>query len=115
MRTIIAGSRDCSHYNDLLRAINTINWVPTVILSGTARGVDRMGERWAMEHNVPIERYPADWNKHGKSAGYKRNHIMAQNADALLALWNFKSKGTKHMIDLAYRYKLLVYVWDVTL
>lgn len=44
---------------------------------------------------------PADWDKHGKSAGYKRNEEMARNADALIAFWDGKSKGTKHMIDIA--------------
>jgi hypothetical protein len=69
-----------------------------------------MGERWAKENNLPIERYPADWDNHGKSAGYRRNAEMAENAEALLALWDFKSRGTKHMIDLALKAGLVIYV-----
>lgn len=49
---------------------------------------------------------PADWNKYGKSAGYKRNEQMAIYADACLAFWDGKSKGTKHMIGLAKRHNL---------
>jgi hypothetical protein len=31
---------------------------------------------------------------------------MAKYADACVAFWDEKSKGTKHMIDLANKYKL---------
>ena len=51
-------------------------------------------------------RFPADWDKYGKAAGYKRNGEMARNADALIAFWDGKSRGTKHMIDLAKKYDL---------
>ena len=41
------------------------------------------------------------WDKYGKKAGYLRNVEMAENANALIAFWDGKSKGTKHMIDIA--------------
>ena len=72
-----------------------------VIVSGTANGADKLGERYAADRNWSLERYPADWDTHGKSAGYKRNVEMAENADALVALWDGKSRGTKHMLDIA--------------
>lgn len=53
-----------------------------------------------------VQSFPADWQKNGKSAGYKRNEEMAQNSDALIAFWDGESKGTKHMIDTAKRYRL---------
>lgn len=53
---------------------------------------------------------PADWKGLGKSAGYKWNEQMAQNADALVAFWDGQSRGTKHMIDLACKYGLKVRV-----
>jgi hypothetical protein len=46
-----------------------------------------------------IKRYPADWDTFGKSAGYRRNEQMAEDADALVAFWDGESKGTAHMID----------------
>jgi|TARA_R110000851_G_scaffold130132_1_gene263582 hypothetical protein len=72
-----------------------------VIVSGTANGADKLGERYAGDRNCRVERFPADWDRHGKSAGYKRNVQMAENADALVALWDGKSRGTKHMLDIA--------------
>ncbi len=113
MRTIIAGSRTATSYNDLLAAINVIPWKPTEIISGAARGADMLGERWARENSIPLRRMPANWEKHGKRAGYLRNSEMAEKADALLALWDGKSRGTAHMIDIATRNGLVVSVWRI--
>ncbi len=114
MRTIIAGSRTETGYNDLLRAIDSVDWKPTVVLSGGALGADRLGERWARANGVTLEKYPvsrADWEELGKRAGYVRNEKMAQNAEALIALWDGESKGTNHMIDIASKEGLVVFVW----
>lgn len=59
---------------------------------------------------LPVDEFRADWDTHGKSAGYKRNSQMADHADMLIAFWDGKSKGTKHMIDLARAKKLIVKV-----
>lgn len=97
MRTIIAGSRTVTDYS----LLNNLLWVPTVIISGGARGADALGERYAEEHNIPLEIYPAKWSLYGKEAGYLRNAKMASKAEALIALWDGESRGTKHMIGLA--------------
>lgn len=113
MKTIIAGSREFPNVfmpSILYSAISECGWEVTTIVSGTARGVDRLGEIYAEAANIPCERYPAQWNKYGKSAGYKRNVQMTENAEALIAIWDGKSKGTKHMIDIAKSKGLQVYV-----
>jgi hypothetical protein len=110
MRTIIAGSRTNNNIKDLIKAIDYCNWPITSVITGKARGVDHLGELWASYHKIPIIEFPANWKKFGKSAGYKRNKEMADNADALIALWNGKSRGTKSMIELAITNKLLVFV-----
>jgi hypothetical protein len=110
MRTIIAGSRSCTDYNILLRALGEINWTPTLVLSGCARGVDLMGERWANENNLPIEYYPAQWERYGRRAGHMRNAEMIKHGQALLAIWDGRSKGTRDIISLA---KKLNYVHHV--
>jgi hypothetical protein len=110
MRTIIAGSRNITDYVTILHAIS-LSWKPTVVISGCARGADKLGEEWAIRNNVPIERFPANWNEYGKSAGYRRNVEMSENAEALLAIWDGESKGTKHMIDIAKKKELLVYIY----
>ena len=111
MRTIIAGSRDITDEKVLFRALLKIPWDITVVLCGMAKGADALGFNYgASMEGVALEKYPAKWEKYGRSAGYKRNIEIAENADALVALWDGKSKGTKHMIDIAISNGLIVYV-----
>jgi len=110
MRTIIAGSRGIDDFNLLEDAISKVNWEISTILSGTANGADKLGEKYAAENNIPLEQYPAKWNIYGKSAGYRRNEQMAIRGDALIALWDGESKGTKHMIDLAQKHNLEIFI-----
>ena len=114
MRTIIAGSRGILSYRHLLDAIKAaafVGFTPTVVLSGTASGVDQLGERWARENKVPLELYPADWAKHGRRAGHLRNIVMAEKAEALIAVWDGSSPGTRHMIDAARKRGLRIVAW----
>ena len=86
-----------------------------IIVSGTARGADSLGEKYAQEHSYTIEQYPADWNTHGKAAGPIRNAQMANSADALIAFWDGKSHGTQSMINIAKAKGLLVRVINYTI
>lgn len=103
MKVIIAGGRDFNHFNMLTKFCDTIlaNVEEVEIVSGTANGADSLGEQYAKLRGFKVTRFPADWDKFGKAAGYKRNAQMAGYSDALIAFWDGKSKGTKHMIDLA--------------
>ncbi len=111
MKVIIAGSRAFHNYEELCTVCNHILSRQTVIeiVSGTARGADALGEQYAIDKGFQLTKFPANWNKYGKSAGYKRNEEMAIYADALIALWDAKSSGTKHMIDLAKRHQLKIH------
>jgi hypothetical protein len=108
VRVIIAGGRDFSDYERLSeRALHLLSAQDQVtIVCGEARGADSLGKRLACEKRWRVLSFPADWDKYGKAAGYKRNEEMARNADALIAFWDGKSKGTKHMIDLAKKHGL---------
>jgi predicted Rossmann fold nucleotide-binding protein DprA/Smf involved in DNA uptake len=110
MRVIIAGGRNFNDYERLKSSCDKIlsNQNDIQIVSGNAKGADELGERYANEKGYGLNVYPAEWEKYGKSAGYKRNVQMAENADALIAFWDGKSKGTKHMIDIAKNLNLLV-------
>ena len=101
MRTIIAGSRTINDDTLLQEIIAEWPHRITQVISGTARGVDILGELWAEEHGIEVVRMPADWNKWGKSAGYRRNEDMAKVADAAIIIHDGKSAGTKHMLDIA--------------
>jgi hypothetical protein len=85
----------------------------------SAQGADRMGQSFAKEFKVPLKIMNADWNKYGKSAGYIRNQEMStyakQDPDSgiLIAFWDQESKGTKHMIDIATKDGLQVFVYAI--
>ena len=113
-RTIIAGSRSITDYAVVEEAIRASEIVPSVVLCGTARGVDRLGKYWARQHGIPVDDHPAEWGKYGKAAGSIRNGWMAENADALIAVWDGQSKGTKDMIHRAHARGLTVYVHDAS-
>jgi predicted Rossmann fold nucleotide-binding protein DprA/Smf involved in DNA uptake len=111
MRTIIAGSRGLGNLA-LFQALDRCPWTSeiTTVISGAARGIDESGELWARHKGKALERYPADWNS-GRAAGYRRNLKMAGKAEALLAVWDGRSSGTKHMIDIATAKGLRVFVY----
>lgn len=102
-KVAIVGGRDFTDYErvvddmDILRA--DMNFPNIIIICGEARGADLLGRRYAEEFGFKIESFPAKWVEYGKSAGYLRNTDMAVRADCVLAYWDGKSKGTKHMIE----------------
>jgi len=108
-KVIIAGGRTFTDYPLLVNVCNNALSKQTEIeiVSGTANGADKLGERYAIEKGYQIKRFPANWDI-GRNAGYIRNEEMAKYADALIVFWDGESKGTKHMIDLAYKYNLKV-------
>ena len=133
IRVVIAGSRDFNDYKYLEAKCHKVFYtlaktyfifsghikedVPNMeIVSGAARGADTLGERFAKEYNIKVKRFPADWDAFGKSAGYIRNKQMAEYAMAddstgvLIAFWDGESKGTQHMINLATKNGLKVFV-----
>lgn len=116
MKTIIAGSRDINDYELVVAAIEQSGFTITEVVSGKARGVDTLGEAWAKIHNIPVKPFPAEWRPKGKldkAAGIKRNINMGNYADALIAVWDGKSRGTEHMIRIATVKGLKVFVLKV--
>lgn len=114
MITIIAGSRSCIEYNHILQAAAQAPWEITRIISGGARGADNLGEKFGKRMGIPVSVMYANWEREGRRAGLLRNIAMAEVADALIALWDGQSKGTKHMIDAAHNKGLKVFVWEYT-
>ena len=113
MRTIIAGSRDIDDMKLLESAIAESKMDITIVVCGEARGVDWLGKEWAISRNIPVHSFPANWSLHGKRAGFIRNTEMAENADALIAVWDGESRGTKMMIDIAKKKGLKVFVKNI--
>lgn len=112
MKLLIAGSRtfDSREIPFIIQyAMNISGFeTPVEIVSGGAKGVDLGGEKWAeimndercKENQILVTRFIPDWKAHGKSAGFLRNKEMVDYSDCAIIIWNGKSNGTKHTIDL---------------
>ena len=113
---IICGSREFQDYNllkekcDYYLSKRISSGQKVVVISGGARGADSLGERYAKERGLECKVFPADWDRYGKSAGYRRNVVMAEIGNACIACLSgySENKGTKSMISLARRSHLLV-------
>lgn len=127
LRIIVAGSRDFNDYQllsdkimgyltDIEDTDKFKNLSQIKFISGTARGADVLGEQFAYTWGYDVVKFPANWDGLGNRAGYVRNAEMAKYAIAdgnygvLIAFWDGKSKGTKHMIDLAEKNGLEVHI-----
>lgn len=112
MKVIIAGSRTIKDQAVIERAIRESGFQIAEVVSGCAEGVDRTAMYLAINAGLMVRRFPADWNAHGKAAGPIRNNQMAEYADALIAIWDGSSRGTKHMIEAAKKRGLKVFVYN---
>ena len=97
----VVGSRDFLDYALFSEVLDEHRPFMTGIVSGGARGADTLAARYAIEQGIPFFVHPADWDNYGKSAGYRRNKLIVQDADYMIAFLAKTSKGTRHSIDLA--------------
>jgi hypothetical protein len=109
MKLIIAGSRSLEDYSWMETKLDNIlsnTSEPILVLSGGAKGADRLGERYAKERGFETTVMPADWETHGKKAGYLRNKQMAQKCTHAVIFWDGKSPGSRHMIEICEKLRI---------
>lgn len=106
-KLIVAGGRDFADrrtmqikFMELVDELDAKGFDVSVV-SGMARGADRLAYEMSKELGAQCYEFPADWDTYGKRAGYLRNEAMADFADGLLAFWDGESRGTQHMISIA--------------
>lgn len=127
MKVIIAGSRGLHpNIETIDKIVKSSGFNIEEEVCGKAPGIDTAGEEWALSRNVGVKYFPADWKnlshpdaiiainkfgqKYDKMAGHRRNEQMAEYADALIAIWDGKSPGTKNMIDIMRKLGKAVFV-----
>jgi predicted Rossmann fold nucleotide-binding protein DprA/Smf involved in DNA uptake len=112
MKLAIVGSRNIKEIN----IDRYVDFHPECVISGGAKGVDSIAEKWANEKGIKTVIFRPDYARFGKGAPLKRNHTIIENADTVIAFWDGKSKGTKYTIDLARRMGKTVKVisWGAT-
>lgn len=107
IRVIVCGDREYSDYEVFKSQLSQVlaEYENVTLVSGHAKGVDTMAERYALEKNIPIKVFPAEWKKYGKSAGPIRNATMLKYAleqtAIVVAFWNGSSRGTGNMLKQA--------------
>ena len=95
MKVAVIGSRT-------LRITNLEKYLPedtTKIVSGGARGVDQSAREYAYDNNIPLKEFFPDYESYGRLAPLKRNILIINYADKVLAFWDGKSHGTKFVIE----------------
>ena len=95
MKVAVIGSRT-------LRITNLEKYLPedtTEIVSGGARGVDQSAREYAYDNNIPLKEFFPDYESYGRLAPLKRNILIINYADKVLAFWDGKSHGTKFLIE----------------
>jgi hypothetical protein len=113
MNLAVVGSRTFNNYELLEREILKSNLNIGCIVSGGAKGADKLAERFAKKYNLDTNILLPEWDKYGKSAGYRRNKDIIDACDICIAFWDGQSTGTKHTIDLAQEVKkplIIIYV-----
>lgn len=120
MRVIVAGSRTMTNFEYMTELLNQLfrqepfAGKDITIVSGRAKGADLLGEQYADDHQLTKILFPANWAKHGRKAGFRRNEDMLTIANAVIAFWDGQSHGTQHMIEIAKEAGLPTFVFGLT-
>ena len=112
MKLAIVGSRTFTDFERLEEFVKDNIQLPliTEIVSGGAKGADTLAEEFAKKYDIPLKVFYPNWDKYGKSAGFRRNGKIIKNCDRVIALWDGKSKGTRNSIDLARKYNKKLHI-----
>ncbi|MBC8110279.1 MAG: DUF2493 domain-containing protein [Verrucomicrobia bacterium] len=101
MKLAVSGSRTILVSQALLDFLN--EWQPETVITGGAVGVDVLAEKWATENSKKLLIKKPEYSKYGKTAPMVRNSAIVKECDALIAVWDGKSKGTQATIKMAKR------------
>ncbi|MBS1589536.1 MAG: DUF2493 domain-containing protein [Bacteroidetes bacterium] len=114
MKLAIAGSRSFNDFELLENKVDELRkeYAISSLISGGAKGADLLAEQYAAKHHLGIERILPDWKMHSRGAGHRRNEIIVQKCDMLIAFWDGKSKGTKHIIEYAKKQNKQAYIFN---
>ena len=102
MKLLVAGSRGCKDQkfvNKILDELHNEHKISEII-SGGAEGADTLGEGWAIQNHIAIDRFVPNWQVYGNAAGFRRNAQMVDLCNRACIFWDGDSKGTKITIGL---------------
>ena len=109
MKILVCGGRNFEDTAVLNRVLFPYQYgAQNVIIHGGARGADRLAARWADEHDVETEAYPAYWDKYGKRAGFLRNAQMLKEGKPDIVIAFPGGNGTADMMRRAHSAGVIV-------
>lgn len=117
-KVIVAGGRDFENYEYMMEKLDELFLKSSIfknqkikIISGMAKGTDTLAVRYADERKLTKIMFPANWKEHPRMAGILRNEDMLTIATHLVAFWNGISSGTKHMIEIASKKGIPIWIF----
>ena len=112
-RVLICGGRKYQDYDAVFRALSALGKENIeVVIDGAALGADLLGHKAARALGIPTLRFPAHWERDGRSAGVIRNQRMLDEGkpNIVLAFPAKESVGTWDMVRRARKLGLQVEV-----
>jgi hypothetical protein len=113
MRIAVVGSRKYG-FPELVTSFVSFFRSEDILVSGGAWGVDSIAQKKAREMDLECRIFYPDWEREGKSAGFKRNKFIVDDSDYVVAFWDGVSRGTLSSMKMAMESKkpLTIYVDD---
>lgn len=105
MKVLVCGGRDYRDRNELFRFMDDLHETSpiTLIIEGGAWGADRLARFWAINRNIPVQTFNAEWDRYGRDAGPIRNWQMLEEGKPDLVVAFPGGGGTGHMIRISRR------------
>ena len=98
MKVAVVGSRSLDESCYRLIGQNMPDGCSEVI-SGGARGIDAMAERYAAENGLVCTVIKPDYRSYERAAPLIRNSSIVAKADFVLILWDGASRGSLNVIE----------------
>lgn len=107
MKVLICGSRSITDEKEVFSRLDKTlaNVDVSEVITGGAREIDRIAEKWARRKGIPVKVVRSDWKRYGRKAGLVRNRQMVGAADVVVALWDGVSRDTVHSVVTAHEMK----------
>lgn len=119
MKLAVVGSRSFMNRNTVFHILMEYHKVfgdeLSFVSGGCPQGPDRFAEEFAELFEIPITVFPANWNEHGRAAGFIRNSDIVNACDEVVAFWDRKSNGTRDTITKAQKQNKEVIIVDTDL
>lgn len=110
----VIGSRNFNDYKFAEAKLDRLRHGQRIIIvSGGARGADRIGKLYAENYDFDYLEFLPDWEAHGKGAGFLRNTDIVNACDEVVAFWDGKSNGTRDSIRKAQKMRKHTHIYYV--